>query len=225
MCLILFVVGGEQPLESYEFCNLGSINVENLYNEDIKNVDWDLFEYVIKTSMRFLDDVIDVNDFVLPEFRIKVVGNRKIGLGVAGFANLLIKLGIRYDSEECLQFIDKFFGFKQQVEKQYNTELALEKGNFPNWHESIYAKLNIPARCATVSTQAPTGSISSILNTTAYGIEPLFGVVYPISSAILKALFLSLTKFINFSAPSTFSAFLGIHKLSIQKFAPSLGTT
>lgn len=152
--------------------------MENLYNEDIKNVDWDLFEYVIKTSMRFLDDVIDVNDFVLPEFRIKVVGNRKIGLGVAGFANLLIKLGIRYDSEECLQFIDKFFGFKQQVEKQYNTELALEKGNFPNWHESIYAKLNIPARCATVSTQAPTGSISSILNTTAYGIEPLFGVVY-----------------------------------------------
>jgi ribonucleoside-diphosphate reductase alpha chain len=85
-------------------------------------------------------------------------------------------MGIRYDSEKCLEFIDKVFGFKQKIEKAYNTELALEKGNFPSWNESIYAKTNTPARCATISTQAPTGSIASILNTTAYGIEPLFGV-------------------------------------------------
>lgn len=124
-----------------------------------------------------MDDIIDVNEYVLPEFKRKVLGNRKIGLGVAGWANLLIKMGIRYDSNQCLKFIDKIFGFKQKIERQYNIELALEKGNFPNWDESIYAKTNTPARCSAVSTQAPTGSISNILNLNGvYGIEPLFGV-------------------------------------------------
>jgi len=135
-----------------------------------------LFELVIKNSIRFLDDVIEINEYVLPEFEENVLANRKIGVGVAGWANLLIKMGIRYDSEECLEFIDKVFEFKRKIERAYNTELALEKGNFPSWSESIYAKTNTPARCATISTQAPTGSIASILNTTAYGIEPLFGV-------------------------------------------------
>lgn len=168
----------EQPLEEYEFCNLGSINIEKTYDEKKKDINWNLFEYIIKTVIRFLDDVIDVNEYVLPEFKEKVLGNRKIGVGVAGFANLLIKLGIRYDSKECLEFIDKLFGFKQKIEKEYNTELAIEKGNFPNWYESIYSLTNTPARCSAISTQAPTGSIASILNTTAYGIEPHFGVVY-----------------------------------------------
>jgi len=167
---------GEQPLEGYEFCNLGSINLENLYDKKTKDVDLVMFEYVIKNAIRFLDDVIDVNEYVLPEFKEKVLANRKIGVGVAGWANLLIKMGIRYDSEECLKFIDKVFGFKQKIEKLYNTELALEKGNFPSWNESIFALTNTPARCATISTQAPTGSIAGILNTTAYGVEPLFGV-------------------------------------------------
>ena len=169
---------GEQPLESFEFCNLGSINVENLYNAKTKDVDWNKFKEVIKLSIRFLDDVIDVNQYVLPEFKENVLGNRKIGIGIAGWANLLIKLNIRYDSDEALKFIDKLFGFKQKIEKEFNIELALEKGNFINWNESIFSKTNTPARCAAISTQAPTGSIASILNTTAYGIEPLFGVVY-----------------------------------------------
>ena len=167
---------GEQPLEPNEFCNLGSANLEKLYDEKTKNVNWELFAYVIRNAIRFLDDVIDINQYVLPEFKENVLANRKIGIGVAGWANLLIKMGIRYDSEECLKFIDKVFGFKRKIEKEYNIELALEKGNFPNWKESIYAKTNTPARCATISTQAPTGSIASILNTTAYGVEPLFGV-------------------------------------------------
>lgn len=167
---------GEQPLEGYEFCNLGSVNLENLYDNKTKDINWVLFKYVIQNAIRFLDDVIEVNEYVLPEFEENVLANRKIGVGVAGWANLLIKMGIRYDSEECLKFIDKVFGFKQKIEKEYNTELALEKGNFPSWHESIFATTNTPARCATISTQAPTGSIASILNTTAYGVEPLFGV-------------------------------------------------
>ncbi len=168
----------EQPLENFEFCNLGSINAENMYDPKTKDVNWDLFKKVIELSMRFLDDVIDVNEYVLPEFKDKVLANRKIGLGITGFANLLIKLGIRYDSKECLAFIDKFFGFKQKAEQEFNAQLGLEKGNFPNWESSIFAKQGMAARCSAVSTQAPTGSVSSILNTTAYGIEPLFGVVY-----------------------------------------------
>lgn len=167
---------GEQPLEPNEFCNLGSVNLENLYDKKTRDINWILFEKVIKTAIRFLDDVIDVNEYVLPEFKDNVLANRKIGVGVAGWANLLIKMGIRYDSEECLKFIDKVFGFKQKVEKEYNIELALEKGNFPSWSESIFAITNTPARCATISTQAPTGSIAGILNTIAYGVEPLFGV-------------------------------------------------
>lgn len=157
---------------------MGSINVEKLYDEKIKDVNWTLFEYVIKMGIRFLDDIIDINEYVLPEFKENVLGNRKIGLGIAGWANLLIKMGIRYDSNKCLNFIDKVFSFKQKIEKEYNTELGLEKGNFLNWNESIYAKTNTSARCSAISTQAPTGSISSILNTTAYGIEPHFGVAY-----------------------------------------------
>lgn len=169
---------GEQPLEDFELCNLGSINLERMYDPYSNSVDLGLLDKTIYTAMRFLDDVIDVNEYVLPQFKEKVLGNRKIGLGVTGFANLLIKLGIRYDSEECLNFIDKLFGFIKQRAEYYNTELAKEKGNFPNWSESIFAKLNMPRRNATITTQAPTGSISTILETEAYGIEPLFSVAY-----------------------------------------------
>lgn len=169
---------GEQILEGYEFCNLGSINLENLMNEKENDLNWNKFREVIQISIRFLDDIIDVNQYVMPEFEAKVLGNRKIGLGVAGFANVLIKLGIKYDSDECLKFIDKLFDFKRKTEQEYNVTLGCEKGNFLNWEESIFGKKNIPARCATISTQAPTGSIASILNTTAYGIEPHFMVCY-----------------------------------------------
>lgn len=169
---------GEQPLEPFEFCNLGSINLDKMYDNNANNVDWDLLKETIQIGIRMLDNVIDVNEYVLPQFKEKVLGNRKIGLGVTGFAHLLIKLGIKYDSEECLKFIDKLFGFKKQVEEEYNAELALEKGNFPNWNDSIYGKKNIPRRNATISTQAPTGSISTILGTESYGIEPIFSIGY-----------------------------------------------
>ena len=169
---------GEQPLQAFEFCNLGSINVEKLYSPEVNDIDWDLFDNIIKKSIRFLDNTIDVNEYVLPQFKKNVLGNRKIGLGITGFANLLIKLGIKYDSQECLDFIDRFFQFKKKYEEKHNKELALEKGNFPNWKDSIFAKTNTPRRNATISTQAPTGSVSTILGTESYGIEPLFMVGY-----------------------------------------------
>lgn len=141
-------------------------------------MDWGLFDKIIGKSIRFLDNTIDVNEYVLPQFEKNVLGNRKIGLGVTGFANLLIKLGIKYDSQECLDFIDKLFEFKKESEEKHNKELALERGNFPNWVDSIFAKTNTPRRNATISTQAPTGSVSTILGTESYGIEPLFMIGY-----------------------------------------------
>lgn len=169
---------GEQPLESFELCTLASINLDNMYSKETKGVAWSKLADTIETGIRFLDDVIDVNEYVLPEFKEKVLSNRKIGLGVTGFANLLIKMGIRYDSQEALVFIDKLFGFIKQIAERCNTELAEEKGCFPNWEYSIFAKKNIKRRNATITTQAPVGSVSTILGTEAYGIEPLFSVGY-----------------------------------------------
>jgi len=173
-------MGGEQPLESYEFCNLGSINLDNdlIYDRENNDVNWKVFGDTIITGIRFLDNVIDVNEYVLPQFKEKVLGNRKIGLGVTGLAHLFIKLGIKYDSQEALNMIDKIFSYKKTVEEKYDTRLAEEKGNFLTWDESIYSKLNIPRRNATISTQAPTGSISTILNSVSYGVEPLFNIGY-----------------------------------------------
>ncbi|MFC0903944.1 ribonucleotide reductase N-terminal alpha domain-containing protein [Clostridium sp. MT-14] len=169
---------GEQPLEQWELCVLGSINLENIYNETKNDVDYSLLKRTIETSIRFLDNSITVNEFVLPEFKDKVLSNRKIGLGVTGFAHLLIKLGIQYDSDEALKFIDKLFKFIQQTAEDVDEKLAKEKGVFPSWKDSIFGKKNIKRRNATITTQAPTGSISTILGTESYGIEPLFSIGY-----------------------------------------------
>lgn len=168
---------GEQVLEAFELCNLGSVEVSKLYNPVTKNVDWELFKNIIENSVRFLDNVIDVNTY-LPNFTEKVLGSRKIGLGITGYAELLVKLGIPYDSQEHLDFIDIFFKFKQECEKEYSNKLALEKGNAPFWKDSVWGKQNIPMRNLCRNSYAPTGSISSILNTTSFGIEPYFMVCY-----------------------------------------------
>lgn len=168
---------GEQPLEDFEFCNLGSINLEKMYHPETK-FDKDLLAEVIKYAVRFLDNVNDVNEYVLPQFKEKVLANRKIGLGVTGFAHLLILNGIRYDSQEALDLIDELYSFMNEVIYEIEEELALEKGVFPEYEKSIWAEKGILMRNAAVTTQAPTGSISSILNTVAYGIEPLFSVGY-----------------------------------------------
>lgn len=169
---------GEQNLEAFEYCNLASINVSKLYNQLTNSIDWDKFKEVIINSVRFLDDIIDVNTFPVAQFKEKVLGSRKIGLGLTGYAELLVKMGIKYDSQEHLDFIDILFKFKQDCEIKASSELAQEKGNALFWKDSIWGKKNIPMRNLCRNTQAPTGSISSILNTTAYGIEPFFMVCY-----------------------------------------------
>jgi len=169
---------GEQPLLPYEACNLGSINTTKFVNEKRIDLNWNLLAKTVRLAVQFLDNVIDVNYFPIPEIRKVTLGNRKIGLGIMGFADTLILLGIRYDSEEAVQFAEKISSFIQKHAHQASEDLAKKRGCFPNWKGSIWdTKYNKPMRNAAVTTIAPTGSISIIAGCSS-GIEPVFSFVY-----------------------------------------------
>jgi ribonucleoside-diphosphate reductase alpha chain len=167
---------GEQPLLPYESCNLGSIDVSKFVLEDGK-MDWNRLRETIRWGVRFLDNVIDANVYTLPEIETTTKGNRKIGLGIMGFADMLIKMGIRYDTEEGLQNGEKLMRFMTTEARRASAELGEERGNFPNFHESIWEKKFTTMRNATVTTIAPTGTISIIAGCS-QGIEPIFAIVY-----------------------------------------------
>ncbi len=163
---------GEQPLHPYESCNLGSINVSNFFEPGRKDLfDWDRFGSVIDTAVRFLDDVIDVNPYPLPEIEKMSKGNRRIGLGIMGWADLLIKMKVRYDSDAALALADKLAAFLRARASEASRRLALKRGNFPNIARSIYRGRKM--RNATVFTIAPTGTISRIAGCSS-SIEPVF---------------------------------------------------
>ncbi|MDY0218887.1 MAG: vitamin B12-dependent ribonucleotide reductase [Candidatus Cloacimonas acidaminovorans] len=185
---------GEQPLLPYEACNLGSINLALLIKDG--DVDWDKLKEVVRESVDFLDAVIDVSKFPLPQIEKISQANRKIGLGVMGWADLLFQLKIPYASEEAVALAAKLMEFIDFYAKERSSELAKEKGAFPNFQESIYAtgclkreKINQPwdslkekikkegIRNATLTTIAPTGTISMIADTSS-GIEPQFSLAY-----------------------------------------------
>jgi len=163
---------GEQPLHDYESCNLGSINISNFYREDAKDkIDWDRFKEIIKMGIRFLDNVIDMNLYPLKEIDEMAKSNRRIGLGIMGFADLLIKMKIKYDTDEARGLGRKIVKFLKKEAMAASEQLAEERGSFPNIEKSIYKGKKM--RNATVLTIAPTGTISRIAGCSS-SIEPIF---------------------------------------------------
>jgi ribonucleoside-diphosphate reductase alpha chain len=169
---------GEQWLGPFDACNLGSINLARTTKRIGEQVflDWEELERVTRLTVRFLDDVIDVNPLPLPQIQEKVRANRRIGLGVMGWADLLFLLGTPYDSEEALQLGEEIMAKIEEWGWDASRKLAEERGPFPNFAQSIYAN-DTPVRHGTVTTVAPTGSIS-ILADCSSGIEPIFALAF-----------------------------------------------
>jgi len=167
---------GEQPLLPFEACNLGSINLSKMTDGPIGNaeINYDKLASTVKKAVHFLDNVIDMSEFPLDKITEMVQGNRKIGLGVMGYSDMLLKLGLAYNSQEAVETAEDIMGFINKKAKEASHELAKRRGPFPNFDKSIYEK---EYRNATTTTIAPTGSISIIAGTSS-GIEPLFALAY-----------------------------------------------
>lgn len=170
---------GEQPLLPNEACNLGSLNVSKFARRGEGGewtIDWDEMERVVRLGVRFLDDVIEMNPYPLPVIDATVKSNRRIGLGIMGWADLLFTMGISYDSQEAIDLADRLMAFVKEKSHDQTAKLAEERGPFPNWSRSIY-KNERPFRNSTVTTIAPTGTISMIAGCSS-GVEPIFALAF-----------------------------------------------
>jgi len=178
---------GEQPLPPYDSCNLGSINLAGFVLSPLPDnyapsspadgVDWERLGETVRLGVHFLDNVIDQNRYPIPEIEAQTRKNRRIGLGIMGWADMLIMLRLPYNSPEALALADRVMEFVFSEARNHSSELAKSRGKFPNWEHSVYARDQVAMRNATVSTIAPTGTISIIAGCSS-GIEPYYALAY-----------------------------------------------
>lgn len=171
---------GEQPLLAYESCNLGSINLTKMLkaSDDKYSIDWERMASTSRLAVRFLDNVIDANKFPLHQIKDNTLKTRKIGLGLMGWATMLNYLSIPYDSDEAISLARKVMEFIYNIAKEESLKLAQERGAFPAYKGSAWEKKKNKIRNATLTTIAPTGTISIIGGPTSSGIEPNFSLAY-----------------------------------------------
>jgi ribonucleoside-diphosphate reductase alpha chain len=174
---------GEVPMPDYESCNLGSINLVKFVELDWtrmdwkKKVDWNRLRYVVRLAVQFLDNVIDMNKYPIPQIREHTLSNRRIGLGVMGFSRMLFKMGVRYDSDQGYEVGEQIMKFIQDEARKMSHELGRARGSFPNFKNSPLSSQYDAMRNATCTSIAPTGTISMIANSSS-GIEPVFALSF-----------------------------------------------
>ncbi len=179
---------GEQPLLPYDACNLGSVNLARFVLSDKKDLDWNELKRVINLGVNFLDNVVEINEFPVQKIRDMVSNTRRIGVGVMGFADALFKLGVKYNSEQGIEWAEKIMKFVTESAREATCELAKTRGVFPMWDVSVFANTDYRPRNMALTTIAPTGTISMLADTSS-GIEPVFSLGYQKNTVEGKTLY------------------------------------